>query len=146
MMILHCNAIHYTASENNFSHISLNVLKSYKLFFPNIILGLSDHTPGHATVLGAIALGARIIEKHFTDDNAREGPDHLFSMNPKTWVEMVKCSRELESSLGNSLKIIEDNEKETVVLQRRSIRLKRSLDKDQKLSMDDITFLRPCLS
>ena len=65
-------------------------------------------------------------------------------MNPKTWVEMVKCSRELESSLGNSLKIIEDNEKETVVLQRRSIRLKRSLDKDQKLSMDDITFLRPC--
>jgi len=43
-----------------------------------MILGLSDHTPYHATVLGAIALGARIIEKHFTDNNKREGPDHAF--------------------------------------------------------------------
>ena len=50
--------------------------------FPSVLLGLSDHTPGHATVLGAVALGARVIEKHFTDDNRREGPDHPFSMTP----------------------------------------------------------------
>ena len=56
-------------------------------------MGLSDHTPGHTTVLGAITLGAKIIEKHFTDDNERDGPDHKFSMNPKTWKEMVLKQR-----------------------------------------------------
>ena len=98
-----------------------------------MILGLSDHTPGHATVLGAIALGARIIEKHFTDNCEREGPDHKFSMTPKTWKEMVNRSRELESSLGSGIKEIEKNELETVVLQRRSLRLKNDLKKELSL-------------
>ena len=53
--------------------------------------------PGHASVLGAIAMGARVIEKHFTDDNSRLGPDHKFSMHPKTWSEMVVASRQLEN-------------------------------------------------
>ena len=46
-------------------------------------LGFSDHTPGHSAVLGAITLGARVVEKHFTDDNSREGPDHSFAMTPR---------------------------------------------------------------
>ena len=60
----------------NFKYINLNVIESYKLMFPNLLIGLSDHTPGHATVLGAIAIGATVFEKHFTDDNERDGPDH----------------------------------------------------------------------
>lgn len=141
--LLQCNT-NYTANSSNFSYISLNVLKSYKLHFPDIIIGLSDHTPGHATVLGSIALGARIIEKHFTDDNLREGPDHLFSMNPNSWREMIKHSRELELALGNSIKKIENNEKETTVLQRRSIRTVKDLKENEKISYQNISFLRPC--
>ena len=61
-------------------------------------------TQGHETVLGAIALGARVVEKHFTDDNEREGPDHKFSMNPKTWRDMVNASRNLENALAMGLR------------------------------------------
>ena len=76
---MQCNT-NYTGSNENFNFIELNVLKTYRKEFKNIVLGLSDHTPGHTTVLGAVALGAKVIEKHFTDSNAREGPDHKFSM------------------------------------------------------------------
>ena len=58
-------------------------------------LGLSDHTQGHTAVLGAVALGASVIEKHFTDDNQRIGPDHSFAMNPNTWRNMVDAVGEL---------------------------------------------------
>ncbi len=51
-------------------------------------------------MLGAYALGARVFEKHFTDDNGREGPDHKFSMNPETWKAMVKACHELEEAMG----------------------------------------------
>ena len=85
--------------------------------FPDTILGLSDHTPGFITVLGSVALGARVIEKHFTDDNSRNGPDHKFSMNPNTWREMVDSSRRLEQSFGNGKKIVEKNERDTVIMQ-----------------------------
>ena len=112
--------------------------------YPNLILGLSDHTPGHATVLGAIAKGAKIIEKHFTDDNSREGPDHKFSMTFNTWKDMVLRSRELEVSLGDGLKKIEKNEIETSVVQRRSICVKENIDNGRILQKKDIQFLRPC--
>ena len=141
--IMQCNT-NYTGSLDNFKYINLRVLDTYKINFPGVPLGLSDHTPGHATVLGAIAKGARLIEKHFTDDNDRNGPDHSFSMNPVTWKDMVDRSRELELSLGSASKIIEDNELETVVLQRRAIRAKRDLIKGQVINLEDIIALRPC--
>ena len=125
-------------------HVQLNVLKTYSNLYPEMTLGLSDHTPGHATVLGAIALGARVIEKHLTDDTQREGPDHAFSMDPKTWREMVERSRELEAALGGDVKKVEDNEKETVVLQRRAIRLSRNLEDGCEVSEADLEVLRPC--
>lgn len=112
--------------------------------YPDMVLGLSDHTPGHATVLGAVALGARIIEKHFTDDNGRTGPDHEFSMNPQAWREMVDRTRELENSLGAGCKKVELNEKETVILQRRAIRLRTDLPTGAVLTRDILTVLRPC--
>ena len=72
LVLMQCNT-NYTASPENFDHIHLNVLRTYAKMFPDVVLGLSDHTPGHATVLGAVALGAHVVEKHFTDDNERVG-------------------------------------------------------------------------
>ncbi|USK69966.1 N-acetylneuraminate synthase family protein [Peribacillus asahii] len=142
IVLMQCNT-NYTGSLENFKYINLNVLKTYATMYPNMVLGLSDHTPGHATVLGSIALGARVIEKHFTDNNNRVGPDHPFSMNPVTWTEMVQRSRELELALGDGIKAVEENEKETVVVQRRGIYLKNVLYKGQAITKEDIEFLRP---
>ena len=143
LALLQCNT-NYTASLENFKYIQLNVLRTYREMYPEMVLGLSDHTPGHATVLGAVALGARIIEKHFTDDVNRSGPDHAFSMCPKAWREMVDRTRELEKSLGVGVKKIEDNEKETVILQRRAVRLKVDLFHGTLLTRENLTVLRPC--
>jgi len=143
LCLMQCNT-NYTASLENFKYIQLNVLKVYQEMYPNLVLGLSDHTPGHATVLGAIALGARMIEKHFTDDLKRTGPDHKFSMDPGTWREMIDRSRELENSLGVGVKKVEENERETVVLQRRSIRASSALKSGDILGYENLSVLRPC--
>jgi N-acetylneuraminate synthase len=142
IVLMQCNT-NYTANDENFRYIQLNVLKSYALMFPNAILGLSDHTLGHTTVLGAVALGAKVIEKHFTNDNNLEGPDHKFSMNPTTWKEMVDKTRELEYALGNSIKKVEDNEQETVILQRRCLRASRNLNAGDIITADMLEALRP---
>ena len=140
--LLQCNT-NYTGSIENIRYVSLNVLKTYDEMFPDIVLGLSDHTPGCLTVLGAVALGGRIIEKHFTDDNDRTGPDHPFSMNPTSWKEMVERTRELEAALGNSVKIIEENEKETALVQRRCVRITKDMKAGESLSEESLTVLRP---
>jgi len=145
VVLMQCNT-NYTASLENFKYIELNVLKEYKNKYPDVILGLSDHTPGHSTVLGSIALGAQVIEKHFTDDNDREGPDHKFSMNPKSWREMVDRSRELEYALGTGVKKIMDNEKESVIVQRRGLCASHNLDEGHFITSDDLVALRPCMN
>lgn len=143
VLLMQCNT-NYTASFENFKYINLNVLKTYKLLFPNLVLGLSDHTPGHVTVLGAVTLGARAIEKHFTDDITRKGPDHAFSMDPKTWREMVDATRLLEQSLGSTLKKVEENEIDTLVLQRRAIRILKDIQIGEVLTFENVQFQRPC--
>jgi len=142
-ILLQCNT-NYTGSLDNFRHVQLNVLKSFAAMYPGMILGLSDHTPGHAAVLGAVALGGRVIEKHFTDDNGRDGPDHKFALNPMTWRDMVERTRELELALGNGIKRIEDNERDTVVIQRRGLRAARDLKPGEALAAVDAVALRPC--
>ncbi len=142
LLLMQCNT-NYTASLENFRHINLNVLKQYSERYPGLILGLSDHTPGHSTVLGAIALGARAVEKHFTDDTNRDGPDHKFSMDPHTWREMVDRSRELEYAMGDGKKRIQDNEMDSYVVQRRSIHAKSSLPEGHIVTSDDLVMLRP---
>lgn len=142
LVLMQCNT-NYTGSLENFRHINLNVLKTYAARYPRVLLGLSDHSPGHATVLGAVALGARAVEKHFTDDNARVGPDHGFAMNPRTWREMVERTRELEAALGDGIKRVEANEVQTAVLQQRCLRARRDLAPGTVLTMDDLEPLRP---
>lgn len=142
IVLMQCNT-NYTADFSNFSYVNLNVLKQYKKMYPQCILGLSDHTYGHATVLGAYVLGARVFEKHFTDDNGREGPDHKFSMNPSNWKEMVQACNELCMAMGDGNKKVEKNEEDTVMVQRRAFYLQKELKKGDIISSKDIFPLRP---
>ncbi len=143
IVLMQCNT-NYTAESENNNFLNLNVLNQYKKIFKNkVILGLSDHTAGHNSVLGAVALGARVVEKHFTDNNNRQGPDHKFSMNPVTWKKMVEETRKLEMSLGDGKKTIEKNERESVIVQRRSIRAARDLHKNEIIKESMLSFLRP---
>ena len=142
LVLMQCNT-NYTADPANFDHIHLNVLKTYHDMYPQLILGLSDHTQGMATVLGAVALGARVIEKHFTDDNSREGPDHAFAMNPESFAQMVTATRQLERAMGSGNKVVAANEKDTVVIQRRCLRAARAIQPGETLTRDMIDMLRP---
>jgi N-acetylneuraminate synthase len=142
LVLMQCNT-NYTASLENYDHIHLRVLNTYQSMFPDVILGLSDHTFGPATVLGAIALGARVVEKHFTDDNERIGPDHPFSMSPETWRDMVDRTRELERAMGSADKQVTENEGETVIIQRRCLRAGKDINKGETLSREMIAVLRP---
>jgi len=144
IVLMQCNT-NYTAKKENTEYLNLNVLNQYKKIFRNkIVLGLSDHTFGHNSVLGAVALGARVVEKHFTDNNYRSGPDHPFSMNPKTWATMVNETRKLEKSLGNGIKKIELNERESSVIQRRGIRASKKIRKGTIIRENILCYLRPC--
>lgn len=142
IVLMQCNT-NYTASTENFKYVNLNVLKTYASLYPDVILGLSDHTPGHSTVLGAVALGARVFEKHFTDDNDREGPDHKFAMNPRAWREMVDRANEVFYALGDGIKRIEANENEAAIVQRRSLRATRDIAVGESISKLDLEPLRP---
>jgi len=142
VVLMQCNT-NYTGDAENAHFVNLRVLQQYAELFPGVTLGLSDHTPGHVTVLGAVALGARVVEKHFTDDTARSGPDHGFSMDPGTWRSMVDETRVLEAALGTGRKSVEDNERETVVLQRRCVRAARDLVKGTVITRADLEVLRP---
>ena len=142
LVLMQCNT-NYTANPENYDFINLNVLKTYASMFPDVTLGLSDHTHGNATVLGAVALGARVIERHFTDSNDREGPDHKFAMNPQAWAHMVSETRLLERALGTADKFIGGNEQETQVVQRRCLRAAREIKAGETFRRDMIDVLRP---
>jgi N-acetylneuraminate synthase len=142
IVLMQCNT-NYTGSLDNLRYVNLNVLKKFAALYPDAVLGLSDHTPGHVTTLGAVALGARVIEKHFTDDTTRVGPDHGFSLEPIAWRAMVDDTRRLEAALGDGMKRVEDNELMTAVLQRRCVRAARDLTAGVILTRDDVEVLRP---
>lgn len=142
LVLMQCNT-NYTADHENFKYINLNVLKKYSEKYPDAVLGLSDHTLGYTTVLGAIALGARVIEKHFTDDNNRIGPDHKFSTTPKVWRQMVDASNDLFAALGDGIKKIEENEKQTSIVQKRGLYLTESVKAGEMLTEDMLEPLRP---
>ena len=144
IVLMQCNT-NYTNSLENFKYLNLNVIKTFEKYFSkDVILGLSDHTPGHISVLAAVALGARVVEKHFTDNNDLDGPDHRFSMNPKTWLEMVNATRIMESSLGDGIKRVEKNEIKSKIVQRRGLWLTKNNKKYEIIKINDFVALRPC--
>jgi len=142
IVLMQCNT-NYTASDENYDHLNINVLKTYAEKYPNVILGLSDHTHSPVPVVGAVAMGARVIERHFTDDNNREGPDHKFALNPTTWAEMVAEVRLLERTLGNGVKKLAENEKETYIIQRRCLRAARDVKAGEVFTKEMLEILRP---
>lgn len=121
---------------------NLRVLQTFqKKFGYNV--GYSDHSQGETVVLGSIALGACVIEKHFTDNPKLNGPDHSHSMDPRSFKEMVKKIRYLEKALGNGIKKVEPSEKETRVIQRRGIWTVTEIKKGSRFNLKNITPLRP---
>ena len=113
---MQCNT-NYTGSSENFKYININVLKTFKKKFKNIILGLSDHTPGHTTVLGSITLGARVVEKHFTINKKYFGPDHKASISPKELKVMIKSIRNIEIAMGERNKKVTRSEKGNITVE-----------------------------
>ncbi len=142
IVLMQCNT-NYTASDENYDHLNLNVLKTYATLYPDVVLGLSDHTHSPAPIVGAVALGARVIERHFTDDNDREGPDHKFAMNPDAWAEMVEQVRTLERALGSTDKFVTENEKDTYIVQRRCLRAARDIRAGERITREMVEPLRP---
>ena len=120
------------------------MIKTYQELFPKALIGLSDHTTDELTVLSAVSLGAKVIEKHFTDDNSREGPDHSFAINPENWQIMVNRTRELEIALGDGKKVIEKNEFESSIVQKRGLYAKKEIKKGAIITINDFDALRPC--
>ena len=142
LVLMQCNT-NYTASPKNYDYLHINVLKTYAAMFPDVILGLSDHTHALAPVIAAVTLGARVIERHFTDSNDREGPDHKFAMNPENWARMVEETRILERALGSPDKDIAANEVDTAVVQRRCLRAARDIRLGEVFTREMIDVLRP---
>jgi N-acetylneuraminate synthase len=142
-VVMQCNT-NYTGSGVNNKHLNLNVFNTYKKHFPNSVLGLSDHMTEDHIVLASIAMGARVVERHFTDDTTRSGPDHPFSMDPESWKAMILKARELEEMLGNGVKRIEENETDTAIVQRRALCLTKNLEEGSVLKESSLEALRPC--
>ena len=84
LCLMQCNT-NYTGSPENFKYVNLHVLQTLAARWPGMVLGFSDHNPGHFAVLGAAALGPRETEKHFTDDNSRQGPTTPTALHPVHW-------------------------------------------------------------
>jgi sialic acid synthase SpsE len=142
IVLMQCNT-NYTAREDNYDHLNINVLKTYAAKWPHVILGLSDHTQSAAPVVGAVALGARVIERHFTDSNDREGPDHKFALNPANWAHMVAEVRIMERSLGSAEKFVTANEQDTYIVQRHCLRVARDVKAGETFTADMLEVLRP---
>jgi sialic acid synthase SpsE len=181
LLLMQCNT-EYTAQPGEsrekqlerFRHINLRVLATFAQQWPQIPLGLSDHTHGNTTVIGAVGLfQCCAVEKHFTLDNSLEGPDHAFSMTPGSWLSMVRSTESLLAALpppgsgspedrfaitrsfaddpealhlaiGDGIKRVEANESNTVVIQRRAVRTARELPSGHTLCKEDLIVLRPC--
>jgi sialic acid synthase SpsE len=145
LVLMQCNT-NYTNAPENLKYLNLSTIKNFQSIFPNIVTGLSDHTQNDDAVLAAVSLGARVIERHFTDSTKNVGPDHSFSTDIKAFKKLVNKVRDLESMLGDGIKRIEKNEKETIIVQRRSLFAKKNIKKGEKIKRSDLIPLRPYIS
>ena len=136
--LLHCNTEYPTPFED----VNLNAMRTMREAF-GLEVGYSDHTKGIEVPVAAVALGATVIEKHFTLDRNMEGPDHKASLEPDELAAMVSGIRHIEKALGNGDKIPSPSEKRNIIVARKSIVAKRKITANEKLSEDNITAKRP---
>ena len=136
--LLHCT----TEYPAPFEEVNLNAIKTLKEAF-KLKVGYSDHTRGIVAALGAVALGAVVIEKHFTLDKTMEGPDHKASLEPSELKELCEGIRTLEKALGNGIKKASKSEAKNIIIARKSLVAKREIQKGEKFSEQNLTTKRP---
>ena len=138
LMLLHCNSS-YPASHEE---MNLNVISTLKKNF-KIPVGLSDHTFGLMASHTAIAIGANLIERHFTLDRSMQGPDHILSSEPEEMIRLVQIAKIMKSLLGDGIKRIQPNEYITLNAQRKSIYSNCKIKKGQKIKREMLSIKGP---
>ncbi len=138
LALLHC-ITEYPAIEK---HINLRFIPALQSLYSHPV-GYSDHTMGIAIAVGAVTLGAKIIEKHVTLDRNMQGPDHHYALEPKEFIDMVVSIRDVEKALGQSNKVVSNAEREKSNAYWRSIHAANNLQKGKSLNIDDMIIVRP---
>ncbi len=136
--ILHCS----TQYPTPFSDVNLNAMNTIRKKF-NVNVGYSDHTLGIEVPIAAVAMGASIIEKHFTISRSLPGPDHLASLEPNELIDMVKSIRNIETAFGKKTKKPSKNELQNLLVARKSIVALKNINKGDIFSEKNITVKRP---
>lgn len=136
--IFHCTSEYPTPPAD----INLRAMQTLASEF-GLPTGLSDHSEGICVAVAAVALGACILEKHFTLDRSLPGPDHKASLEPDELKEMVRCIRVVEQSLGSSLKKPTNGELDTARVARKSVVARRDIGAGARLTIEDIYIVRP---
>lgn len=136
--LLHCNTEYPTPFED----VNLRAMQTMKERF-GVEVGYSDHTSGIEVPIAAAALGAAVIEKHFTLDKTMGGPDHKASLEPQELSSMVIAIRNIERAMGNGIKTPSPSERKNTDIARKSIVARRAIIKGEALSEDNITTKRP---
>ena len=138
LIILHCTTEYPTPYED----VNLNAMLAIKERF-GYEVGYSDHTMGIEVPIAAVALGAKVIEKHFTLDRTMDGPDHKASLEPSELKTMVDAIRNIELSMGTGIKEPADSEKKNIAIARKSIVANQSIKKGDILTETNLTVKRP---
>ncbi len=137
--LLHCNTEYPTPMED----VNLKAMETLKSSFPGVGIGYSDHTKGIEIPIAAVALGAGIIEKHFTMDKNLPGPDHSASLLPGELAQMVRSVRNIEKALGNGIKKPSPSEKKNIPIARKSIVAACSIAVGEKFTSENLAVKRP---
>lgn len=138
--LLHCTTEYPCPYDN----VNLKAMQTMREHF-GLEVGYSDHTQGIEVPIAAVAMGATIIEKHFTLDKNMEGPDHKASLEPEELKQMVASIRNIEKALGDGVKEPQESEKKNIEIARKSIVAKTDIKKGEILSEENITVKRPGL-
>jgi len=136
--LLHCT-VRYPAPPED---LNLRAVATMRAAFPDRLVGFSDHSRGEAAAVAAVALGARIIEKHFTLDKSQQGPDHHFSADPGDMARLVAAVRDCEAALGHGRKEPCRAEEQIPRIARRFVVAGRDLAQGEPLAMDALDFRR----
>lgn len=136
--ILHCNTEYPTPYQDVNLKAMLEIAETFKVKF-----GYSDHTQGIEVPIAAVALGASVIEKHFTLDKTMEGPDHKASLEPEELKAMVQAIRHIEQALGTGHKTISESERKNIEIARKSIVAACPIKAGELLTEDNLTVKRP---